>query len=268
MFQKICLESGIVGENKEIVSYFRKEFAAVEISTTVKVNNEDGNVLYIGKTEKFLSAAEEKNAVIALLNDEEDLFSFTYAVEDIFSIDYSYVEMIYCRYNKIPLKIAETTRLFIKEMDMAAAKYFYELSAENPYIFAQNNTDKNNCEIEEMAAAYIEKNYGFYGYGIWALYEKTSGKPAGFAGVSNFDIEGENGLMLSYYIEEKLRGCGFAYEACEAVLKYCKEKLEIDEIFCLISKDNIPSINTAKKLLFKPLKNITKINSILYLRKL
>ncbi len=45
--------------------------------------------------------------------------------------------------------------------------------------------EENVFRSPELMAHYIEKQYGFYEYGTWALEEKESGALVGMAGVSN-----------------------------------------------------------------------------------
>ena len=74
--------------------------------------------------------------------------------------------------------------------------------------------------------------------------------------------------MLSYYINEKERQKGYAYEACNGILEYARETIGVQNIYCIISEDNVASRNTAVKLQFKEIKKINKNKAILYLRKL
>lgn len=270
MFEKFCIEERVLQENRTIIPFLKKIFKTVEISSP----DDSGphNTLYIGTTKKFLQKASEKNAVLAILNDREDLFEFPYAVEDIFSLSYSYVEMLYSRYMNIPFIVGATERLQIKEMDLEAAKYYFSLLAESPDIFDENTRNlllKNDYRaLEELACSYVENKYKLFGYGIWALYEKASGKLAGFAGLNNIDDESGNNIGLSYYIEESKRRCGFAGEACGEIIKYAAEEIGLTEIYCEINCENTASIKLAEKLLFKPMKKVYKNKTILYLREL
>lgn len=272
MFDKFCIEEEILQENSEILPFLRNIFKTVDISSKDDSNAQNIKTLYIGRTRKFLREASKGNAVLAILSEKEDLFEFPYAVLDIFAVSYSYVEMLYSRYLNIPLIVGETERLQIKEMDLEAAKFYFSLIAELPDIF-DDNTKKlllksGNDALENFAASYVEIGYKFWGFGIWALYEKASGKLVGFAGLNNIE-EGAGGyIALSYYIEENKRECGFAFEACGEIIKYAGEELGLKEIYCFVNCENTASVKLAEKLLFKPLKKVLKNKSILYLREL
>lgn len=92
--------------------------------------------------------------------------------------------------------------------------------------------------------------YGFYQYGLWLVYEKSTQKLIGRVGIENREIDGILRQELGYVIGKNYQHKGYAYEAAKAVLKYAKEELFLDEMFICVQKDNIPSIALAKKLGF------------------
>ena len=67
--------------------------------------------------------------------------------------------------------------------------------------------EENVFRSPELMAHYIEKQYGFYEYGTWALEEKESGALVGMAGVSNPRLPKDLEEMLRRF-ETGLPGTG------------------------------------------------------------
>ena len=75
----------------------------------------------------FLEKASQNNAVIAVLNAQEDLFPYKYAVECVSDIDEDYVNLIYCRYYGIAYAPVVTERCILKEMNLENAQKYLSL---------------------------------------------------------------------------------------------------------------------------------------------
>lgn len=131
----------------------------------------------------------------------------------------------------LPWIIAETDRLLIRE--------FIEedpLEPESPDdgdgVFSSRVLRKN----------YIAGQYRFHECGLWALVEKQSRAVIGKAGVT----DGE----LGYHIYEPFRRQGYALEACGAILGYAREELGMKRIVIKTVKENMASVNLARRLGF------------------
>ncbi|MBE5921172.1 MAG: GNAT family N-acetyltransferase [Lachnospiraceae bacterium] len=104
------------------------------------------------------------------------------------------------------------------------------------------------AEEREILREYIRTIYGFYGFGMWAVLEKSTGKLIGKIGLQP-ECEG---VALGYMVHGDYRRRGIAQEVCMAVCTFAKEELEINSILAWIRDDNLPSIALAKKLGFHP----------------
>lgn len=104
-------------------------------------------------------------------------------------------------------------------------------------------------DMEEERAyiqSYYNTIYKFYGYGMWLITMKD-GSIIGRAGIeNNSDGVFEMGYMLGLQYQHQ----GYALEACEGILKYAEENLEIErkDIICRIDKENTASVKLAGKL--------------------
>lgn len=153
-------------------------------------------------------------------------------VDSLDTITDSFVEKIYQRHNRIPWEIAQTDRLIIREYTVS--------DVEN--LPHQLYWDK------EFVTSYISTMYEIWGFGQWLIVDKESGNFVGRAGIGITD-ELEARLELGYEIIPDYRRKGLAFEACCAIIKYCYQELNIDELVCRIQSENFASIELCKKLI-------------------
>ena len=102
---------------------------------------------------------------------------------------------------------------------------------------------------KEYQRSYINYMYRLYGYGMWVVIEKATGKLIGRVGIENreaCDGEPELGYMIDVSYQRK----GYATEVCLAVIGYAWNFLEFDKLNCLIQKGNKASECLAEKLGF------------------
>lgn len=101
----------------------------------------------------------------------------------------------------------------------------------------------------EYIKDYQKYIYNFYDFGIWLFVEKDTGDIIGRGGVE-FKLydDGTEGFETGYIIRKDRQRMGYAYEALSRILMYLQEHFDIEKINVRIHKDNIPSIELAKKL--------------------
>jgi RimJ/RimL family protein N-acetyltransferase len=61
-------------------------------------------------------------------------------------------------------------------------------------------------------------------------------------------MEEQIGIALGYAIHPQHRGKGYATEACQAILTYCKECEYTEKVYVKIHKKNTPSLAVYQKL--------------------
>ncbi len=175
--------------------------------------------------------------------------SAKYVVENIDSIDKMYLETVYCRHYRLPLEIAETDRLILREMQLTDLDSLYEVYdtlRDCPYI----EPLYERTEEEEFTRQYIKNMYGFFEHGLWLVLRKEDNKVIGRAGIENREIDGELQKELGYLIGKPWQGMGYAAEACFAILDYVKERELCSYLFLCCHQKNIPSISLAQKMGF------------------
>lgn len=171
-----------------------------------------------------------------------------------------YLTQVVCRQFGLPWKIEETQRLCIREFSPADVDHVYQEPGDREADRIFYTPEKLN--------AYIQNQYGFYEYGIWAIVRKSDGVLLGKAGVDSLDLSAipnsripgnesadrhpENEplqLELGYHIFKPYRNQGYAKEACQAILGYVKETWNCP-LYAVVEGVNAPSTKLLKKLNF------------------
>lgn len=251
------------------------------LERVVIVNDREYPVVISDDPDSLQAAYAAGKAVVALWDPKRPQASLAparYAVERPEDADLRLLTLAVCRRFRLPAPIAVTDRLIIREFSMD----------DLPQIPAEEEAGEDDqfFRSPETLYEYIQNQYGFFGYGLWAVVERESGILAGKAGITRLSYgsapEGQELIWplhsrfsvfspgvsldwqsflqrqpaddtflpveLSYHIFRPFRRKGYALEACRAVLSYCQEQISPD-IFARIRPDNIPSRNLVQKLI-------------------
>lgn len=125
----------------------------------------------------------------------------SYVVYDEEDIDDDMLELVCARKYNEPLVIAETGKFIIREMTVGDLPHLYELYqtlSDCPYV-------EPLYEYEDEKAftiKYIENMYGFFGYGLWLVFDKKTGELVARAGIENRSIDGQNCQELGYLVKK------------------------------------------------------------------
>lgn len=182
-------------------------------------------------------------------DNREEKFAFAeYAIENLAEVEFRSLEMAWRRLTGKPWMITETKRCVIRETVVEDVDSFYEIYKEP--LITEYMEDLYEDRAEEIAYIedYIKNVYGFYGYGMWTVLEKESGKVIGRAGLSL--REGYDIPELGFVIGVPWQGQGYANEVCQAILKYGKEELGFTCFQALVMRGNHKSVALCEKLGF------------------
>lgn len=178
----------------------------------------------------------------------QDLSVADVLLESFVGIDERFFINVLCRSHGVPVTIASTKRLFIRELAPDDIKEVYEIY-KDPEIRKYIPDIDDYLEVEmEKQAAYIKNVYSFYGYGMWGIFSKTTKQLIGKCGIENLEIDGKDEIALSYLLDSAHWGFGYALECCKSVFHYAVEQLDITRIVAVVAKANIRSQKTAKNL--------------------
>ena len=217
------------------------------IEYSIALDGRSHPVVISDEPEALLAAKAAGRAIIGVEGNGNkwNITCAHYIIPDFMSASRELAELVLRRHLGLPWTIGTTGRLLIREFVKEDAGRIPE---------EEYGMEENVFRSPELLAHYIEKQYGFYEYGTWALEEKGSGALVGMAGVSNprlpKDMEGmlsrfeaalsgvsDSGpdkqgqepclpwLELGYHIFRPFRRMGYAREAAAAIRDYAHDVL-------------------------------------------
>jgi RimJ/RimL family protein N-acetyltransferase len=206
-----------------------------------------------------LAAKEAGVPCIGFINPNsgnQDLSNASVLIESFKNVDYQFLSDELKRANGEPVTIASTKRLIIRELTVSDIKDMYQIYQNEEVVrFVDDLNDYLDVEMEKHKA-YIKNIYGFYGYGLWGVYSKTTKALIGRAGIQNQMIDGKEEVELSYLFDVNHWGYGYAFECITAILSYAVNILEIPRIVAVIDELNTRSIKVAERIGMKCEKEI------------
>jgi RimJ/RimL family protein N-acetyltransferase len=178
----------------------------------------------------------------------QDLSKAAVLIEGFDEINYKFVENIYHRAHNIPITIAVTNRLILRELSVNDIPGMYQIY-QNPEVkrFIPDIDEYLENEVEKHKA-YIKNVYNFYGYGLWGVFSKETNELIGRCGIQNTLLNGQEEIELGYLLDVNHWGYGYALECAKAILKYAFCELHIEQIVAVIHPLNTRSINVAERI--------------------
>lgn len=188
------------------------------------------------------------------LNEGEDFGGLKYIFTDIQEVDIDSYIKAYQRYAHLPWEVIITPRLLIRETTIEDVDRFYELYSDPEMTRYMEGLFENPEDEKRYQKDYIDKVYGLLGFGIWTVVKRDDNTVIGRAGYSVRN--GFDDIELGFLIGKDYQGQGYAFEACDAILKYGKEILLFDKVQTLVKEENTVSIGLCKKLGFAELDTV------------
>ncbi|MCI8375234.1 MAG: GNAT family N-acetyltransferase [Lachnospiraceae bacterium] len=182
---------------------------------------------------------------------DEKLRGCRILLEGFQEIDRTFLQNVHTRALGLPVQIAETKRLLIREMTLSDLDEINALYREEPSATLSPELSLNRQEEEEKIRAYIAYMYGLYQFGMWVVIEKKSHEMIGRAGFGIADYLNFSEIDLGYLIGRKYRGQGYGEEACRAVLDYGSQVLYLPRVSAYIDRENKGSLHLIEKLGFQ-----------------
>lgn len=206
-------------------------------------------------TDNMAVAAKAADAGIAVLGyyrhgSGQDFLPLRYAVEELSQVEEEYLNMVYMRAHGIPITIAVTERTIIREMTTDDLPALYELYSDEAVAEWVEPLYDYERELQ-FTKEYIDKMYGFYGYGLWLVFDHVTKELIGRVGISRRCIDGEECCELGYIIKGSRQRQGLGAETAKAVMNCAAGRLGIDKLWLCTSADNAASAALAHKLGFE-----------------
>ena len=210
--------------------------------------------LLIAATDETI-ALGKSSGIATMAYANSDIPNQSYAgvdmlVEGFEEVDADFLEKVFQRHHRIPWTILETKRCIVRELCLDDLDGLFELYADDGMDDYTEGLYPYE-EEKEFQRAYIEHMYRYFGYGMWLVFSKDTGKIIGRAGLEHREYNGETELELGYLIGKKYQGQGYATEVCKAILDYAKENVYFPRINTLVDAENEVSIALTKKLGFE-----------------
>jgi RimJ/RimL family protein N-acetyltransferase len=142
--------------------------------------------------------------------------------------------------------ILETERLLLRYQRDEDLEFIIKLWTDEDitkYVGGPRNKNdliKNNKNIS--------KNQDKEEYDLWIVEIKKTKESIGHAGIIPKEIENEIYYEINYFFNKEYWGHGYATEIAEEIIKHMKHTKKINEYITIIDKNNIASINVAKKI--------------------
>lgn len=166
--------------------------------------------------------------------------------DDIAHLDYKYLENQWKRAHHLPLVIAATKRIQLRELTLEDIPGLYQIRKTESMKKVLPALDSLETELEKHRH-YIACQYEFFDYGLWGIFLPDN-TLIGQAGIENMEYHGQVMLELSYLIAPDYQQQGYATEAILAIYQYIEKSLQLNQLAARIAKNNLPSIRTAMNL--------------------
>ncbi len=227
-----------------------------QINTSYLVTSDEGNcapedtlviVDNLPLAEEFM---KKRYALLYVTKGDEFVPGIKYITTDVGECEDDYFEQVFLRQKGLPLVILDTKRTVVREMTVEDLPQLYELYDDElikKYVDELYDYEEEKAFTEK----YIENMYGFYGYGLWLVFDKNNNELIGRIGISIRNIDGEDKNELGYLIKREYRNKGYAKEVCSAIVKYAGDKLDIYELYIVSHSENKLSERLARSLGFE-----------------
>ncbi len=103
--------------------------------------------------------------------------------------------------------------------------------------------------VQSWLQTCLDDQYPDWGFGPYAVIERTSGEVVGYCGLFYFpDVAGQTEIELGYRLARAWWGQGYATEAARAVRDYAFNTLGLKRLVAMIDPQNLASIRVAEKI--------------------
>ena len=219
-------------------------------------------------------------------NGSEQFRGVSYIIQEPDLVDFDSYEKIYERGAGLPWTILKTRRCLVREFTVDDLEGIYSLYDDRARMFLEPPSEDRAHE-REILKAYIERIYGLYGFGHWAVLTTDAAAPGkmdaaapetkdeaasgemnplvpgtligriGFSAVTAEKEAQAAALGVSgvdadfgFLVAASCRGTGIAQEVCEALLRYGFESLGFLRVSADADPRNRASIRLLQKLGF------------------
>lgn len=139
--------------------------------------------------------------------------------------------------------ILETERLLLRQLEEDDFDALAAILGDPQVMYAYEHGFSDE-EVRQWLNNQLER-YAGYGFGLWAVIEKASGRLIGQCGVTMQDWSGRKVPEIGYHLRRDKWKQGFATEAARACKSYAFTTLDFPEVYSIIRENNLPSQHVA-----------------------
>jgi len=144
--------------------------------------------------------------------------------------------------------IVETPRLILRHFDVADAGPLQQVFADADVMHFGPGVQTPEW-VAKWLRAWIDRRYATWGFGMWAVVEKSSGAVIGYCGLTQFNNRcAPEDVELGYRLARVHWGRGYATEAAAAARDHAFGALALPRIIAMIDPRNTASLRVAVKL--------------------
>ena len=143
--------------------------------------------------------------------------------------------------------IFETERLLIRKLILEDLEPFHQLENNSKVLkYATGEVKGFKANEKELIELIAKSDKHLNDFWIYAVERKSDTKFLGTLALVKDNIDDE----IGYRFLEEYWGCGYGFELCEGVIKYCKQ-IGLNKIIAYCVDENIASAKILAKLNFK-----------------
>lgn len=158
-----------------------------------------------------------------------------------------------------PETLLTTDRLLLRTWTLADAPFILDLLNTDGWLrFIGDRNIRTLEDAENYLKTVLIKGFETNGFGFWCMQDRESGLPVGMAGF--VQREWLPGIDLGFALHPDYTGKGYAFEACEALMKKVNGRQGFETIFAITNRDNERSMLLLKRLGFRFLETILPPN--------
>lgn len=207
----------------------------------------DSHIFLCDRDRDIRRFCAEGKAVIAIShpeNQKEDLMGSLWLLLSPDALTPDFLKEVCYRHNALPMPICQTSRCLIRELASTDLPELLSLQQENLSRPDGCFFPAECASPKEFLLHYIAHQYPFYGFGLYAIIEKTTEIFMGIAGISEAR---ETTALFGYSLLRRWQKQGIASEAVLALLEEEKKKERFTQFAASIAPSHEDSLALARR---------------------
>ena len=183
-------------------------------------------------------------------NASEELMGTPWLILSPVALTADFLHEIYCRHHGLPLIVTGTSRCLLRELTMEDYPALLKLQQENAGNPEGCFFPDRNAEWKDFLANYIAHQYPFYGFGLYAILEKSTDTFIGIAGFAQIIEEKPDRSLraeVSYSLLRQFQHRGYAEEVLRALIAHGQKEGGFRRFVARIHPENTASLALARK---------------------